>query len=431
MSNFFLTNLVASPPATEVWPSLPANSQDGAASGSINTSAVLAGALATEVHPSITAFEPGEWNALVPRDEPQLRHDVLRAAEESGLVVKPRYIAVRRAGRLAGIGVANQSEIDLLLLAAPSLKRAAARLRRGPFKRLGVLRALSCGPVITNCRPNLYLDAALPEAERADVARDLVRRIDALPGGALRVAFELAQADAQTFGPALEACGYIQAASLPGTRLKIDAQWNDFEAYVAAMRKFYRRAIRHDQELGRGLDIRIEANFGHLADEAYALYAQVLERAETVLERLTPAYFKALSTCEDARLVTARERSTGKLIGIELLLLGENVVQDLYTGVDYALNARYNTYFNLIYPGIALACSQGVPIVSTGQTSYEFKSRLGVEAFPLYVFIKHRNRLVNALLHRFHRVICPDTPTFSHQVFRAPEAPRPAAEPVA
>jgi predicted N-acyltransferase len=372
-----------------------------------------------EVRDSISAFDADVWNAVVPSEEPQLRHDFLRAAEVSGAVQCPRYLTVSRDGRLAGVAVAFQSDIDLLTLAAPSLKAKINRIRRGPLKRLGVLRAHVCGPIITNCRPNLALAPWLEGKERREAARELARAVEDLPGGALRVFFEMPRQAVEDFGGALEECGFVRAASLPGTRLNIARDWHCFEDYVGAMRKLYRRAVRDDQERGQELHIAVESNFGHLADEVCALYSNVVARAQSTFRELTPAFFREFGACEQARLVTAREKSTGKLVGIELLLVGENGVQDLYTGVDYAYNERYNVYFNLMYPAIALACERGFAQVTTGQTSYAFKSRIGVEAFELSLYLKHHNPLVNALLRVLHPVICPTVETSSHRVFKS------------
>ena len=168
--------------------------------------------------------------------------------------------------------------------------------------------------------------------------------------------------------------------------------------------------MRHDQAAAADLEFAIERDFGHLAPEVHRLYLNVLRKAATGFEELSEEFFRAMGACEDARLVTARIKATGELIGIELLLLGENRrAKTFYTGINYDYNEKYHLYFNLIYPGIALACEGGYQRLSTGQTSYKFKSRLGVEAFQLYVFLKHRNSIINAVLHRFHPIFCPPT----------------------
>jgi len=375
--------------------------------------------LETQQLSDIRDFDVSEWNALISRNEPQLRHEVLLAVQSSGLAKNPRYIAVRRTGTLAGVAVVYDNDIDLLTLAAPKMKTFAAKIRRGPFKRLGILRSQTCGPHITNCRPNMALAADLNEEVRASVAHELIIALDAAGKEGLRVIYELDEQNARDFGPALEACGHVRAASLPGTRINVEPDWHELEDYVGAMRKQYRRAVRDDQAKAEGLTIQIETDFAHLADEAFALYSNVLERAEVTLEPLTPAFLREFSRCPDSRLVTARLKETGELVGIELLLVGEDRVQDLYTGVDYRFNETHNIYFNLVYPAIDLACREGLKFISTGQTSYKFKSRLGIEPFELSVYLKHRNPVVNAILHRIHSLICPQTPTFEHRVFKS------------
>ncbi len=371
--------------------------------------------LEVEMRRSIFDFEAAAWDALVPRDEPQLRFEFLKAVETSRMGQNPSYFAVRQNARIVAVAVAYETDIDLLTLASPKLNRFATAIRRGPLKRFLIARAMSCGPVITNCRPNLLLCPTLSPAAKQEAAQLLVRSLDKAQGGDLRVLFEYSNHAAHDFEAALEQAGYARGASLPGTHLEI--VWPDFESYMNAMRKFYRRSIKDDMAAGVDLDIRIESDFSALAGEACALYENVLARASNVLERLTPEFFAALGSFEQARLVTAREKSSGRLVGIELLLVGDTTIQDLYTGVDYALNDQQSIYFNLIYPGIAMACREGFKTLSTGQTSYTFKSRLGVQPFGLSIFVKHRNPIINALIRRFKNVLCPVVETPTHRVF--------------
>ena len=373
--------------------------------------------LHTSVVSGISNLDTAAWDALVPRDEPQLRSELLRAVEKSGQGAGAHYIAVREGGpggRMLAVAVTHAVDVDLLTLASPKLHKVAAKIRRGPFKRLLILRSVTSGPFITNCRPNLYADPNLPYPLLREAASALIQALDAIPGAGLRLLFELPESMVSIFGPALEEQGYFQARSLPGTHL--DIRWDDFDAYIADMRKFYRRAIRHDQAAAVELEFELLEDFSHLADEVHRLYMNVLERAQTTFGCLTRDFFEEFGRCSQSRVVTARERSTGRLVGIEVLLLGDHLIQDLYTGVDYEFNERYHTYFNLIYPGIALACNR-VARLSTGQTSYAFKSRLGVQPFPLYLYAKHRFSPLHAVLRRFKDLLCPQVETFTHRVF--------------
>ena len=407
---------------TRSHPGLPAlSSEELLLDAPVALEFVVPRAIQIAVADSITQFSVAQWNGLISRDEPQLRHDVLCAAEKSGMVNNPRYITVERSGELVAVAVTDDLPIDLLTLAAPNLKSLATKIRRGPLRNFLLLKSVACGPVITNCRPNLYISPDLSGQVRAEVNAALIEAIDALAGGGLRVFFEHTTESADDLQDAFSANGYVRALSLPGTRLEI--RWPDFKSYTDGMRKFYRRTVRHDQKAGANLEFNIERDFGDLAPEVHRLYRNVVARAKTGFEELSEEFFREIGSCEDARLVTARLKSTGELVGVELLLLGETGMQDLYTGVNYDYNDECNIYFNLIYPGIAMACENGYQRLTTGQTSYKFKSRLGVETFDLFVFLKHRNPIVNAILHRFHAVFCPATETFKHHVFHDEKVP--------
>src|SRR5262249_2146293 len=157
------------------------------------------------------------------------------------------------------------------------------------------------------------------------------------------------------------------------------------------------------------LDFSIVDDFSELAEEAWQLYANVLLHADHVFERLTPEFFRELARCEQSRLLTARERSTGRLVGVELLLCRHTVLQDLYTGFDYDCNPAYRVYFNLLYPVIEHAIDRGFATVSLGQTSYCFKARLGVTPYPLSIFIKHRHPVIHRLIVALRNVLFPET----------------------
>ncbi|MEO6907317.1 MAG: GNAT family N-acetyltransferase [Abditibacteriaceae bacterium] len=374
---------------------------------------------------SIVEFEARDWDALVSLDEPQLRWNFLRAVERSGLSDNAIYLAVRRSdpeffasqntSALLGVAVIYRKDIDLLTLASPKLTRLAAKIRQGPLQRLLIVRALSCGPVINNCRSNFFIASDLSNNFSDRVVEVLLQQLKKIRGGGLEVLFEFRDETVTRCGKSFEQAGFIRGDSLPGTRL--DIKWPDFDSYLAAMRKVYRRAVRDDFEAAQDLEIQIETNFSHLANEACTLYQNTLERASVVMERLTPEFFQELATLEQSRLVTLREKSSGKLVGIEVLLLTPDGVQDLYTGVDYTLNKRYNLYFNLVYPAIALACENGWAAISMGQTSYAFKSRLGVASYPLHIFVRHRNPIICGVLKLCRRLIFPATEVPTHHVF--------------
>jgi predicted N-acyltransferase len=366
---------------------------------------------------TIDALDRSEWDALVPRDAPHLRSGFLAALERSGQCNRPQYLRVFADGRLVGVAFAYHLRVDLLTLAPRRHTRALNAFRTRFAPGLLYLGSMTCGPIVTNCGSNIHLAPDLAPEDRTAAAALLVDAIQSIPGAPrLSLFFEFADSQAAVFGPVLAARGFLQGISLPGTRL--DVHWRTLDDYVAQMRKAFRRTVVKDRAMGEGLAFEMVDDFSEIAEEAWALYSNVVDRADYVLQTLSPEFFRALATVEESRLVVARDRSSGRIVGVELLLCGDTVLQDVFTGLDYAHNADQRLYFNLVYPVIDYAGQKGFRQISLGQTAYSFKSRLGVSTYPLYIFARHRNSLVQRALVALKPVLFPETPTVSHKVFR-------------
>lgn len=369
---------------------------------------------------TLAGVDAAEWDALIPRDDPHLRYGFLKAVEESGQGREPRYVQVFRAGtgELVAVAAAYGSPVDLLTLVPARWARPFAALRRVAPKLL-FLGSLTCGPAVTNCHPNLYVSPDLPDAESAAAAGLLIDTLENLPGvGPILLFFEFDAAHAEQFEAPMTARGYIMAPSLPGTLL--DIRWRSLPEYIGMLRKAFRRTVVKDREKAGNLEFEIVDDFSQYADEVWQLYHNVLARAENVFERLTPEFFRALAGFEQSRIVLARDRESRRIVGMELLLCGDSVVQDLYTGIDYTYDADARLYFNLVYPVIGFAGEKGYRCLSLGQTSYDFKARIGATPYPTFLFVRHRNALIHKLLLPFKSALFPATPTVTRHVFREP-----------
>ncbi len=62
--------------------------------------------------------------------------------------------------------------------------------------------------------------------------------------------------------------------------------------------------------------------------------------------------------------------------------------------------------------------SIGATEVHLGETSDDFKSRLGTEMVPMYCYVKARNPVVRAILKRLARQLFPEQHVERHDVFK-------------
>lgn len=104
----------------------------------------------------------------------------------------------------------------------------------------------------------------------------------------------------------------------------------------------------------------------------HALYCNVLDHSHTRLEKLTPAFFRAIlekmphqtyaMICFDGTHIAAFE-----------LFLESAHLHPLYIGMDYAYRDVGALYFNALYKIVEEAEEKGYPFVDMGQTSYNAK----------------------------------------------------------
>src|ERR1035437_6377263 len=69
-----------------------------------------------------------------------------------------------------------------------------------------------------------------------------------------------------------------------------------------------------------------------------------------------------------------------------------------YLGMDYAKSRRYGLYFAMLLNHIEICIRDGYTLYQTGQSSYAFKQKIGSELAPTYIYFRHRQPLLNAIL---------------------------------
>lgn len=198
------------------------------------------------------------------------------------------------------------------------------------------------------------------------------------------------------FGPDLPAAGFVKASGLPVAVMNFDsAQW----ANIRASRNI-RRKIKEGQRL------RFEESVGlpiSRLDRVYDLYCQTHARAKTTLGRLTREFFVESSDISVYSLVFDGE----KLIGFsQIMRCGSHAVAS-FMGMDYSVADRTGLYFLIVIRILDLAPKLGLERIELGETSYTFKQRVGCKLEPTWIYFRHRNPLVNALLPRLAWLIEP------------------------
>lgn len=195
------------------------------------------------------------------------------------------------------------------------------------------------------------------------------------------------------FGHDLPAHGFVRVSGLPVAVLHLDGDfWNTL----------HRHKKRNDftRKLKASVDIRFEEHDGlpdEYLEQVHQLYLNTRSRSSIQFECLSPAYFSSTSALSIYILAFLQD----KLIGFAQMLPKGDKVVGKYLGMDYMVSREHELYFALNLRAIDVGTSRGFKEIEFGETSYHFKKELGCELIDTWLYYRHRNPIVHALLARF------------------------------
>ena len=200
------------------------------------------------------------------------------------------------------------------------------------------------------------------------------------------------------FGADLPLPGFAKVIGLPVPILRVKPTfWADLGAHK---RSDLKRKLKFSSAL------RFEESDG-LTDEhverVLELYLMTHEKAAVKFERLNKSYF--VETASISKYLLFFEGDL--LIGFAQTLCGDGRMIHKYVGMDYERSRHYRLYFALFLRAIDICIRDRLQTLDSGVTAYAFKRYLGSEMKPTWLYYRHRNRFINALLRRFAFVLKP------------------------
>ena len=197
--------------------------------------------------------------------------------------------------------------------------------------------------------------------------------------------------------------GYKIFLNLPDIRLKdyakgltcpkcvLNVRWKTFDEYMDSLRSNYRYRFRKALKKAAPLKLRYLKSGEEFTDEMYKLYEQVYNKSRIKVEKLTPEFFRG--ECFEIFVLEDGEAVRGF---VQLLGGGDELVFE-FVGLDYSVQAKYDTYLAMLLEIVRYAIEHGFKTVDFGQTADDTKLKLGSEYIYLYAFLHHKNMLINAV----------------------------------
>lgn len=203
--------------------------------------------------------------------------------------------------------------------------------------------------------------------------------------------------------------GFFKMESLPSTVM--DMNFLSFEEYLLGLSPASRYDLRRkfkkvDGRVEIEMQVADRLNDGELA-QAYRLYLQTVNRQDMGFEIAPMEFFRVISDNMPTQTKYFLWRINNKLVGFALCLFSEGYFIDLYLGFDYSVAYEYHLYFVRFRDLVKWCIENKMEKYEMGVSSYEPKRRSNFNFIPLYIYAKHRNRLLNPFFKILGRFLSP------------------------
>lgn len=256
--------------------------------------------------------------------------------------------------------------------------------------RTGLINVLFCGLPIPSGSTHLRIREG---ADAVTVVREVERAMQKLAASqkCQLVVFK-------EFGEATPPSGLTQdyiRGEIPPMHL-LDASFRTFDEYRDSLKSRYRSQVKRSQQKLSAAGFEVLWGRGaafveqHFNEKVHKLYVAVQKHAKHKLELLPRALFTELAKMLDEEVLLTLIRRNGRVCAFTFSITRAGTHYNLYSGLDYELNNEGDLYFNLFYNDMDQAFRAGAKSLHLGQTSDQFKSRLGTRAEPLFAYVRAR-----------------------------------------
>ena len=194
--------------------------------------------------------------------------------------------------------------------------------------------------------------------------------------------------------------GYHAFEVDPNMAVELPSSWSSFDDYLAAMSSKYRRKVKDARKKAKKLEMRLLSTdeVHSNAEQLYALYKAVHDKAKFRLANPGPRYFPELATALGEDLLVRGYWLDDALVGCSIGLVAPNALEAHLVGLDYEHNVEHGVYQNALYDFIEDGLARRVPRVAMGRTALEIKSSIGATPTPVVCYLRHANPLGNRLI---------------------------------
>lgn len=282
------------------------------------------------------------------------------------------YLCVRLNGEILTIIPCFTYELQLDIV-APSLVQSVGKAIRQVYKNYLTVKVLVIGSYIATYENYISVNDKILQY-REDITCE-VKKLAKIRRCKMVMIKEVPHIDLSKVNKLFPDFTYVD--SLPNSYIPIS---ENFRPYPDMLRKKERqRYKRAKRDFDRNkLKFEIIDDYKELAEQAFLLYKDVLDKSKTKFECLNPDFFRTLNSnfSKDIYLLVIKDER-GDIKCVELIFECKDKLIPIYIGIDYSYKDVKCLYFNVINKSIEIAQDKNLKSVVLGQNSYTPKVRSG------------------------------------------------------
>ncbi len=297
--------------------------------------------------------------------------------------------------------------MDILNIASSPTARKWLALIRKLYPSFLKLRAFVTGSYAATCEHFIEYSSSLDSKGKEEVSEIIggeIKRLSIKTKSSFVFVKDVRERALQNVRDILTS-DYRFFVSFPTTAIPVIADIT----YPGGLRKKNRKRYRiFKEKFDNSFEWGIISDFsGEKAQEFYSLYKSVLDNAENKFEFLNARFFDLLSQFLEDRafLLVARDKFSGEIRVMELVLENGDKLIPLYLGIKYKNDDTKILYLNTIFRTVKEAEARGKSYVDFGQTSYYPKIMSGALVENIYYGFWSRKKvlrwMINHLFDRF------------------------------
>lgn len=183
------------------------------------------------------------------------------------------------------------------------------------------------------------------------------------------------------------------------------AQWFSFADYLNDLQKNYRQRAKKIIHAFEPINSR-QLNAEEIKTNAHTinqLYLNVVNKQTVKLGIVNAAYFYELKKDLQDNFELHALYANGIMVGFYTFIFYEKEMETHFIGLDYAANAYYKLYFNILFLGINKMIEKGYNKLELGRTARDAKANVGALPRQVFNYIKVKNVLADITLRHFLR----------------------------